>query len=505
MSWFNKIFGHKKNEPENKRQLSPVDQETAKSHDCFVVPKQQSQGEEQNYSETLKSDLLAAEQGDALAQYRLGEAYSNGNGVEENRSEAAKWYRLAAEQGNTDAQYSLGCMYQKYSWAEHSDAEAMKWFLRAVELGDLRTINYLGVISSNDQDYAEALKWFQLGAEKGDAQAQYNLAMTYDRGDSVSKNIAEAIKWYRLAAEQGHDDALYRLAMLYEKGEGVEKNNAEAIRYYRLAAEHASSGFISHSVGDKYAIGDGVEKDIAEAVKWYQLAALKGYKKAEETLKSIGTNASSSVQSAPQIDILQKNDVDANALLIEGASCGSMEKVKWALETGAKINHEIKEYPKPGSFRGLENASLFEAMPDNKNALDIALNNGYMEIARFLIQNGALLPCVFSLFDTDERESWKNVLFDAARNNHLEVATLALEQGADVNCIGLHGTNPLILASMFGHKSMVTFLLGKGADYTQWSTDPMYPGRKFRTALMWALSEGHGEVVQLLKTAGAKE
>ena len=37
--------------------------------------------------------------------------YTFGQGVPQNYTEAAKWYRLAAEQGNAQAQYNLGFLY----------------------------------------------------------------------------------------------------------------------------------------------------------------------------------------------------------------------------------------------------------------------------------------------------------------------------------------------------------------------------------------------------------
>ncbi len=37
--------------------------------------------------------------------------YADGYGVVTNDAEAARWYRLAAEQGNAKAQYNLGIMY----------------------------------------------------------------------------------------------------------------------------------------------------------------------------------------------------------------------------------------------------------------------------------------------------------------------------------------------------------------------------------------------------------
>ena len=69
-----------------------------------------AEGVPQNYAEALKWYRLAADQGDASAQYNLGVMYDNGQGVPQNYAEALKWYRLAADQGNASAQHSLGLM-----------------------------------------------------------------------------------------------------------------------------------------------------------------------------------------------------------------------------------------------------------------------------------------------------------------------------------------------------------------------------------------------------------
>ena len=59
--------------------------------------------------------LLAAEQGDAEAQFWLGVAYERNWFGTTDVKEAVKWYRKAAEGGNPDAQVELG---QKYEDAE---------------------------------------------------------------------------------------------------------------------------------------------------------------------------------------------------------------------------------------------------------------------------------------------------------------------------------------------------------------------------------------------------
>ena len=50
----------------------------------------------------------SADQGNAQAQYKLGNCYYFGHGVSENKQEAVKWYRQSADQGNAEAQYDLG-------------------------------------------------------------------------------------------------------------------------------------------------------------------------------------------------------------------------------------------------------------------------------------------------------------------------------------------------------------------------------------------------------------
>ena len=54
---------------------------------------------------------LAAEQGDAEAQFNLGVMYDTGGGVLKDKAEAVRWFRLAAEQGDAAAQGLLGHMY----------------------------------------------------------------------------------------------------------------------------------------------------------------------------------------------------------------------------------------------------------------------------------------------------------------------------------------------------------------------------------------------------------
>lgn len=126
---------------------------------------------------------VAAEQGDAAAQYNLGEMYENGRGgLRKNEAEAVRWYRKAAEQGYARAQYNLGEMYKNGRGVPRNEAEAVKWYRQA--------------------------------AKQGYAVAQANLDWMYANGRGVKQDATEAVQWYRKAAAQGEANAQERLRRL---------------------------------------------------------------------------------------------------------------------------------------------------------------------------------------------------------------------------------------------------------------------------------------------------
>ena len=65
-----------------------------------------------NLKEGFKWVKLAAEQGNSVAENRLGEMFFYGQGVKKNLSEAFKWIKLSADNGYNEAQYNLGMCYQ---------------------------------------------------------------------------------------------------------------------------------------------------------------------------------------------------------------------------------------------------------------------------------------------------------------------------------------------------------------------------------------------------------
>jgi Sel1 repeat len=122
-------------------------------------------------AEDAEAFRVHAEQGDAKAQFKLGQMYYHGEGVPQDYTQALRWYREAADQGDAKAQDGLAGMY---------------YYGQAVP-----------------RDYVEAVRWYGRAAGQGYARAQYNLGYMYSHGKGVRQDYAEAARWYRKAADQG--------------------------------------------------------------------------------------------------------------------------------------------------------------------------------------------------------------------------------------------------------------------------------------------------------------
>ena len=78
---------------------------------------------------------LSAEQGNAVAQYNLGNSYYQGQDTEQDYKKAVKWLTKAALQDHAMAQNNLGCCYQDGLGVKQSHEKAVEWFTKAAEQG----------------------------------------------------------------------------------------------------------------------------------------------------------------------------------------------------------------------------------------------------------------------------------------------------------------------------------------------------------------------------------
>ncbi len=134
-----------------------------------------------------------------------------------------------------------------------------------------------------DQDYVQAVYWYRKAAEQGYANAEYNLGGLCRNGQGVLQDYAQAAGWWRKAAEQGIANAQDGLGSLYFLGQGVAKDYVQAVYWYRKAAEQGYAK-AQYNLGVSYYFGQGVDQDYVQAVYWYRKAAEQGYANAEYNL-----------------------------------------------------------------------------------------------------------------------------------------------------------------------------------------------------------------------------
>ena len=153
----------------------------------------------QDFEVAVEWWTLAAAQGNAEAQWLLGNAYLFGRGVEKNKKEAHRLWKLSQQNrfGGKDAQNPIPQTYTAPLVAKSDSSPNL---------------------TGNTLAYAQA----------GDARRQYEMGKMCYYGDGMPQDSEQAVEWWKLAAAQGNADAQLSLASAYRTGTGVDQNQRTA-------------------------------------------------------------------------------------------------------------------------------------------------------------------------------------------------------------------------------------------------------------------------------------
>jgi localization factor PodJL len=177
----------------------------------------------------------AAANGNAAAQYEIGQRYANGEGAAQDLAQAYYWYRQAANQGLAVAQYRLATLYEKGRGIGQDDAQARLWYEKAAMQGNVKAMHNLAVIHAEGrgtrQDFTTAARWFGEAAERGLGDSQYNLAILQERGLGVQQDLVSAYKWLAIAARGGDQGAAQK------RDELAQKLDPASLAQAKVAAE----------------------------------------------------------------------------------------------------------------------------------------------------------------------------------------------------------------------------------------------------------------------------
>ena len=117
----------------------------------------------------------------------------------------------------------------------------------------------------------------------------------------------------------------------------------------------------------------------------------------------------------------------------------------------------------------------------------------------FVLGAAAMLAFLPSCKDEAKEPLIYPVIHEAAEKGNLPDVKRHLARGVAVNAKDFDRYTPLHLAAREGHKEVVEYLVGKGADVN--AKAPAWG----RTPLGTAAERGHTDVVEILKRHGAKE
>lgn len=171
----------------------------------------------QDYAQALLLLHPLAEQGEAAAQYTLGQMYRRGRGFILSVPEALPLLQQAAAANYPPALIALGEMYETGEGVEQDLEAAQKWYRKAAEAGNAQGQLHLGVHFiriEEGRDFAQAAEWLKRAAQQNEAEAQYFLARLLLDGHGVERDRAEAMLWFYRAGTQGHAPAQRFLYLL---------------------------------------------------------------------------------------------------------------------------------------------------------------------------------------------------------------------------------------------------------------------------------------------------
>ena len=126
-----------------------------------------------------------AEKDDAKAAFDIARIYFKVNGHTRDVDKGVQWYRKAAELGQPMAEYILGQFYVAGKYLPQDLPTAAQWFTKSANQGNALSAYALGVLylagAGVDKDPVVATKWLKLAAKNGSSAALDML-----RGNSVN-------------------------------------------------------------------------------------------------------------------------------------------------------------------------------------------------------------------------------------------------------------------------------------------------------------------------------
>jgi exopolysaccharide production negative regulator len=167
----------------------------------------------------------AAEQGHAMAQWKLGRMYAEGDGVQQSDLRAFEYFSRIA---NAYADDSPGTPQARF--VANAFVALGHYYLEGIPNSAIKS------------DASRAHEMFSYAASYfGDPDAQYFLARLYIDGKGGPRDPRQAARWLSLAANKGQHQAQALLGRMLFNGEVLQRQAARGLMWLTLAREAATA------------------------------------------------------------------------------------------------------------------------------------------------------------------------------------------------------------------------------------------------------------------------
>lgn len=180
--------------------------------------------------------IRAHERGDVEGTFHLAKLYARGVSVlPRNEEMAQRLYEMAACRGHVLAR--AACYLFGWCGCEKDVEKALQLAETVLESdsGKLFAAYCLVGDDRESRDVCRAIGYYTELSERGVPAAMYNLALLYQRGKLVPRNLEKAVYLLKQVVEMEHPDAALCLGLMYEAGEGVGVDYRKAAAMYERA------------------------------------------------------------------------------------------------------------------------------------------------------------------------------------------------------------------------------------------------------------------------------
>ncbi len=248
-------------------------------------------------TDSIKHILMQAKAGDAEAQNEVGGWYYRGRHVKQNYEEALQWWAKSARQENIYAIGNMALCYQTGHGIEADSVKALALYGKSIEKGNSVLFDQNVKLADNGNLFSNVL-----------------VALCYQKGLGVEKDINKAVIFFARAAKNNSVDAQRELALAYLNG----RKPAEAFKWFKVGADNGDLSCIFYC-GKLLLEGMGVQQDKKGGANYLLEAANAGFPQAMYYVGSCYMDGNGLVRNPEQFDVILTSNIFGDILSDEAS------------------------------------------------------------------------------------------------------------------------------------------------------------------------------------------